>query len=386
MKQLIVVVLTLILLIACHVQQRAARAPAPPPPAATQASVQSPTPSGENPEQAALERSTTLLRELTLNPATSLPDAVLNATRCFVVGVPQRAQALSSCRTAAAPYDWSTPELMSLRGTQRAYTAVLILVISNRAATAISNGQLDLAAFKTAPGKTLSQTPLLSQRDLGYDVVTYTYADEKVTGEPLTAIIRRIVPVQRTEVPGGGEIETRQTPLSGEYVKWVTSYFNAITPTGIIIHHSAVIPAMGKVPRAVSQVDDYHAERGMDIECLGREYHVAYHYLIFPNGSVQAGRPERCEGAHARGYNSFVGISLVGDFSTADNPRGSKGPMKPTAQQMKSLIGLTRKLQQKYNIPLQRILRHSDVASTLCPGDRFAFKTFLAVMEQPRAR
>jgi N-acetylmuramoyl-L-alanine amidase len=105
--------------------------------------------------------------------------------------------------------------------------------------------------------------------------------------------------------------------------------------------------------------------------------------LIFPNGKIQEGRPERCEGAHARGYNSFIGISLVGDFSAKDNPSGSKGPSQPTRQQLKSLIRLTREMQRRYNIPVQRILRHSDVAPTLCPGERFAFKNFLLALERP---
>jgi N-acetylmuramoyl-L-alanine amidase len=273
---------------------------------------------------------------------------------------------------------------MSLRTAQPLNAVFLIMVLSRRGAAAISSGQLNLADIKTVAGKALSQASLLTQHDLGYDAVTYSYADGKLAGAPLVGTIRRTAPAQRTDTPGGGSVERSEpAPLASEYVKWVKSYFNAITPTGIIIHHSAIMPESGKAPRKVSEVDEYHAQRGMDIECLGREYHVAYHYLIFPNGSVKPGRPERCEGAHARGYNSFVGISLVGDFSSADNPNGRKGQMKPTAKQMKSLIRLTEELRKKYNIPVQRVLRHSDVASTMCPGDRFAFKTFLASLEQP---
>jgi N-acetyl-anhydromuramyl-L-alanine amidase AmpD len=145
----------------------------------------------------------------------------------------------------------------------------------------------------------------------------------------------------------------------------------------MIIHHSATIPETGKVPTDPRQVDQYHAARGMSITCFGRVYHVAYHFLIEPDGRVVQGRPERCAGAHARGYNSYLGISLVGDFSSADNPDGSRGPERPSAAQMGSLIELCRRLQTQYNIPLQRVLRHSDVSPTRCPGDRFPFAELL---------
>src|SRR5207253_3068603 len=113
---------------------------------------------------------------------------------------------------------------------------------------------------------------------------------------------------------------------------------------------------------------------------------VAYHYLILPDGAVKAGRPERCQGAHTRGYNSYLGIALVGDFSTKDNPKGKKGQVLPTAAQMRSLLELTRRLRERYRIPLHRILRHSDISNTYCPGDRFLFSRFLADLEQPIPR
>jgi N-acetylmuramoyl-L-alanine amidase len=129
-------------------------------------------------------------------------------------------------------------------------------------------------------------------------------------------------------------------------------------------------------------INEFHERLGYEILCFGRIYHVAYHYLILPNGTVQAGRPERCEGAHARGYNSYVGIALVGNFSKVDNPQAAYGPNVPTAAEMKSLIALCRELRRRYGIPLQRVVRHSDVASTRCPGDGFPIKTLLTALER----
>jgi len=160
-------------------------------------------------------------------------------------------------------------------------------------------------------------------------------------------------------------------------VNSVTSYFNSITPAGIILHHTAVLPGDESVPSNTGEIDEFHRLRGFDIRCQGREYHVAYHYLILPDGTVMTGRPERCQGAHAKGYNSYLGIALVGDFSSTDNPDGSKGPPVPTDAQMRALTKLCRELMEKYHIPLQHVMRHNDVARTRCPGDRFPFAILL---------
>jgi N-acetylmuramoyl-L-alanine amidase len=135
------------------------------------------------------------------------------------------------------------------------------------------------------------------------------------------------------------------------------------------------------LPSGLREVDQFHAKKAFDIICEGRHYHVAYHYLILPDGKIQAGRPERCEGAHAEGYNAYLGISLIGDFSSHTNPRGEHGNTRPTKQQFASLVALCKRLSERYKIPLHRVVRHSDVARTECPGDRFPFRQLLAQIE-----
>ena len=381
--QFSIVVLTLILFVACEPRRQTTVRKLPPPPLPS--AVKVPPVVVEDPAVLAIRESASVLRELTLQTANTLPDALLNRTHCFVLGLTGRSQALSSCRSAVPPFSWSTPETVDLTGPSAPGANLLIFILSDRAADALNAGTLNVADFSVAPGKTEKQRALLTNGDLGHDIITYRYAKTGLAGVS-TSIAQIKAPGFHVggETPGGGnEASLSKSPaVAGEYVDWLQSYFNTIMPTGIIIHHSAVIPSHNKVPQTIEDIDEYHASRGMDIECFGREYHVAYHYLIFPNGKVQAGRPERCEGAHARGYNSYIGVSLVGDFNEKDNPSGRKGPSKPTRQQLKSLIRLTRELQRRYDIPLQRILRHSDVASTLCPGERFAFKSFLLALQQ----
>lgn len=153
----------------------------------------------------------------------------------------------------------------------------------------------------------------------------------------------------------------------------IVSYQNTITPSGIVFHHSAVpLPPDGST-LDVRLIDEIHRRRGFGIFYWGRFYHIGYHYLILPDGTVQSGRPEYCQGAHATGYNSYIGICLVGDF-TDDNLRGERGPKEPTTAQIQALLELTSRLRDRYNIPLDHVIQHRDVnPNTQCPGDHFHF-------------
>jgi N-acetylmuramoyl-L-alanine amidase len=159
----------------------------------------------------------------------------------------------------------------------------------------------------------------------------------------------------------------------------VLSLRNTIRPVGIIIHHSAIPPLASGQPVDIKLIDEIHRKRGYSAFYWGRSYHIGYHYVILPDGTVQQGRPDHCRGSHAVGHNSYIGICLVGDFSSTDNPRGDRGPMSPTDKQLDALARLCSDLQEKYYIPVEKIVRHSDIdPSTECPGDRFSFKDFLS--------
>lgn len=160
------------------------------------------------------------------------------------------------------------------------------------------------------------------------------------------------------------------------------SLVNTVRPAGIIIHHSAIRPFPDGRPIDAKLIDEIHRERGYSAFYWGRFYHIGYHYLILPDGTVQQGRPEHCKGAHTQGYNSYIGICLVGDFSSMDNPNGERGLTEPTEAQMRALTELCRNLRQKYQIPIQSVVRHSDVnPNTECPGDRFPFEAFAKALQ-----
>jgi len=140
---------------------------------------------------------------------------------------------------------------------------------------------------------------------------------------------------------------------------------NRIRPTGIVIHHSALGSRDADRRADAATIDRIHEQRGFGVEYEGRVYHIGYHYVIRHDGTVQAGRPERCRGAHCKGHNDRVGICLLGTFTNRP----------PSVHQKKALIRLCRDLMARYDIPVERVVPHRDLGHTACPGNRFPFAT-----------
>jgi hypothetical protein len=325
-------------------------------------------------ESRALQDATAALSRVARAP-NAIPDAVLNATKCVVV-VPSvlektdvKAAGTASCRESPQPWSAPWPVTFAGRTGRLQGSDLLIFILSDAGKRALRSAKLQIMP---SPAPLVSTTPIPTQVDLSRESLTYQAGEGILSRSQATGFVSRGAMPAGT-MTGLGHAER----LDAAYQSALESLFNSIVPTGIVIHHTAVLPAQGRPPRSTSEVDRYHQSRGFEITCEDHVYHVAYHYLIFPDGRVQPGRPERCEGAHAEGYNSYLGISVVGDFSARDNPIGKKGLLRPTEQQIASLIRLCRELQARYRIPLQHIVRHSDISSTRCPGDRFPFAVIL---------
>ena len=320
-----------------------------------------------------------MLDEISKKSQNAVPDAVLNSTKCIVV-IPSiteemvnvNAGGVATCRQAAD--SWSSPRFVKFngRGIPTHRTDLLVFVLSDRGARALRSGELQIGGQKRAASPLVTTSPVTSQVELTADLLSYEGAAGVLSSSEAIGVIRG--DADASDHPIHNTVPKKTTD---KYLSSVVSFFNTITATGIVIHHTALIPGKNTMPLNKRDIEEYHRERGFEILCFGRVYHVAYHYLIMPNGKVKAGRPERCEGAHAAGYNSYLGISVVGDFSSEDNPTGEKGPTRPSAKQIASLIQLCRRLKDRYNIPLQHILRHSDISRTKCPGDRFPYRSVL---------
>jgi lipid-binding SYLF domain-containing protein len=330
---------------------------------------------------ALLKGTTQVLTDLSDSPATTVPDVVLNRAQCLVVilaGTTRLRHGTAACRETSDR--WNSPILVQFEEAARSHvTATLLIFVSKDAAVqALRSGSLKIETYKDPVAPIAPKNAMPSEHELNRDLFTYGYINGRLTGRRVHGS------VWYAKNEGDTDKDSRHAPkkITQKYLSSVTSFFNTIMPAGIVIHHTSVLPDEDVPPRNERQIDKYHATRGFEITCFGRVYHVAYHYLILTSGRIQTGRPDRCEGAHAKGYNSYLGVSVVGDFDSRDNPAGEKGPEKPNEKQIASLIRLCRRLMLRYHIGVNHIVRHSDTAVTKCPGDRFPFPAFLKQLQR----
>ena len=153
-------------------------------------------------------------------------------------------------------------------------------------------------------------------------------------------------------------------------------------PPGIVIHHSASAASEGDRPVDAALIDRWHQQRGWGLEAGHEEYHIGYHYVILPDGTLETGRPEWMRGAHARGANDFIGVCLIGNFSSSANPAGRIKPDAPTPAQLDALHALLLKLTRKYHLGPEQVFGHRDLSPTACPGDRFPFAEVMGRLKQ----
>ncbi|MCC6445540.1 MAG: N-acetylmuramoyl-L-alanine amidase [Armatimonadetes bacterium] len=155
-----------------------------------------------------------------------------------------------------------------------------------------------------------------------------------------------------------------------------------VGPIGIVFHHSASPRKVGNARINARRIDAMHKKRGYWLYYEGKTYHIGYHFVILPDGTIELGRPEMARGAHAHAvvrngkrieYNTrYLGICLVGNFS--NKRTRSTGPsVSPTPEQVEATIHITKKLIDRYGIPLENIIRHRDINQTRCPGTRFPY-------------
>lgn len=119
-----------------------------------------------------------------------------------------------------------------------------------------------------------------------------------------------------------------------------------------IVVHCTDTPA-GR-PHTVADIDRWHRERGFS--------RIGYHWMVYLDGTIHAGRPEKVMGAHAVGHNAdSIGIVYVGGRS-ADMKRFED---TRTPAQKAAMLNLLKELRKRY--PDAGIYGHRDFASKACP-------------------
>lgn len=131
----------------------------------------------------------------------------------------------------------------------------------------------------------------------------------------------------------------------------VTQYRRTITK--IILHCTATPEGRDFT---VEQIRQWHLARGFS--------DIGYHYVIYRDGSIHAGRPESVVGAHCPGQNTCsIGISYVGG-EAADGSHTPKDTRTPA--QKKALRELVAALLEKY--PGAEVHCHYEFANKACPS------------------
>ncbi|MBN1220121.1 MAG: N-acetylmuramoyl-L-alanine amidase [Anaerolineae bacterium] len=159
---------------------------------------------------------------------------------------------------------------------------------------------------------------------------------------------------------------------------------------GIAVHHSATADQATGAP-----IGDAYAFFNYHVNVRGWS-HGGYNYVITGQGQIQYALDERISAYHA-GFkdpnnsqgleygqywnNHYLAICLSGWFEHNRTYQDSAGRVQPipddytspTEAQLQSLLALIQQLRQKYNVPVENVRGHRELAgnSTSCPGVNF---------------
>jgi len=89
---------------------------------------------------------------------------------------------------------------------------------------------------------------------------------------------------------------------------------------------------------------------------------IGYHWVVTLNGTLEEGRPEYRNGAHAKGFNkNSIGVCYVGGVDKNLDPKDTR-----TDAQKETLRCILEDLKDRY--PQAQIIGHRDVSSKACPS------------------
>ena len=119
-----------------------------------------------------------------------------------------------------------------------------------------------------------------------------------------------------------------------------------------IIVHCAATPE-GK-DFTVAQIRQWHLKRGFK--------DIGYHWVIYRDGSVHAGRPEALAGAHTSGHNATsIGVCYIGGVAAdGHTPKDTRTPAQKQA--LRQLIATL-----KSRFPGAEVHGHREFAAKACP-------------------
>ena len=90
---------------------------------------------------------------------------------------------------------------------------------------------------------------------------------------------------------------------------------------------------------------------------------IGYHFVIYRDGTIMAGRPLEKAGAHVKNYNAHsIGVAYVGGLSKDGKPKDTR-----TIEQKYSLFNTIYSLMGQFHLNLEQVHCHNERANKACP-------------------
>src|SRR5512133_798184 len=141
--------------------------------------------------------------------------------------------------------------------------------MSERAVQSILRTQLKLGASPSSqPGPLIPRKGNLRESEISADTFTYSHVGVRTLAPAkIHATVAADHGMTRGLYSGKADVARVLTGhaagprVAAAYVTALASFFNTITPGGIIIHHSATLPSNNRVPTNAREVDLFHKQR-----------------------------------------------------------------------------------------------------------------------------
>ncbi|MDA7426281.1 peptidoglycan recognition protein family protein [Thalassococcus lentus] len=151
----------------------------------------------------------------------------------------------------------------------------------------------------------------------------------------------------------------------------------------LTVHHTArtasAKPLAQNLKSFQRQMFSYRIDYGNGTEKQIFLGDLPYHFFISADGSIGEGRELRYAAYSNTTYSTpisqHITVVLDGNFERSE----------PTQEQLNALIALLDELSARFDIPLENIGGHRDVAQTLCPG-KLLTRQMPAIIEAIKAR
>lgn len=122
----------------------------------------------------------------------------------------------------------------------------------------------------------------------------------------------------------------------------------------VILHCTATPEGVDKTVEEIKR--DHIKNRGWS--------DIGYHYVIYRDGTIHAGRNIDIIGSHCAGHNSkSIGVVYVGGVTSKLKPKDTRTPA-----QVSSLLRLVHKLMDMYKLTPAQIKGHCEYANKACPS------------------